>query len=279
MEGFWYPTSSGSRYIVGDKVNITWQAHAPRISLYETCADDLTYLERELFINQTYSSHIMIMANNSILGNVTNINSYIWTANNIHFQHNIYGDNGCNFRLQLLSSQGEPGKEVYSINSFGVSNRTNDDPSPTSYNFYSPNAPTTTLTVTTHMRASTTIGDVDIPTATISSSSSSESTEFSSMTGFIPGTGTTMTLVTSSSAESSGLSSSTKLGLEIGIPFGLIIRAMLLGICVYQQRKNAKQKVARVTRVAQVPANGPHEMGNDTMISELPGDFPVTPQE
>ncbi|KAJ5712587.1 hypothetical protein N7493_009055 [Penicillium malachiteum] len=252
MEGFWYPTSSGSRYIVGDKVNITWQAHAPRISLYETCADDLTYLER----------------------NVTNTNSYIWTANNIHFQHNIYGDNGCNFRLQLLSPRGEPGKEVYSSNSFGVSNRTNDDPSPTSYNFYSPNAPTTTLTVTTHMRATTTIGDVDIPTVTISSSSSSESAESSSMTGFIPGTSTTMTLITtSSSAESTGLSSSAKLALEIGLPFGLLILAMLLGICVYQRRKNAEKKV---TRVAAVPAGGRHEMGNDTMVSELPGDYPVT---
>ncbi|KAJ5718391.1 hypothetical protein N7488_004037 [Penicillium malachiteum] len=232
MEGFWYPTSSGCRYIVGDKVNITWQAHAPRISLYETCADDLTYLER---------------------------------------------DNGCNFRLQLLSPHGQLSEEVYSSNSFGVFNRTNDDPSPTSYNFYSPNAPTTTLTVTTHMRATTTIGDVDIPTAIISSSSSSESTESSSVMGSIPGTGTTMTLVTtSSSAESSGLSSSAKLGLEIGLPFGLLILAMLLGICVYQRRKNAETK--KVTRVAVVPAGGRHEMGNDTMISELPGDFPVTPQ-
>ncbi|KAJ5714717.1 uncharacterized protein N7483_011898 [Penicillium malachiteum] len=250
MEGFWYPTSSGSRYIVGDKVNLTWQAHAPRISLYETCADDLIYLER----------------------NVTNVNFYIWTAANIHFQHNIYGDNGCNFRLQLLSPRGEPGEEVYSSNSFGVSNRTNDDPSPTSYNFYSPNAPTMTLTVTTHLRATTTIEDVTvvIPSASISSSESSSMTS-----DLLPSTSTTMTLTTASSSadSSSGLSSSSKLGLEIGIPLGLLTLAIIFGLCNYQRLRNAGQK--NVARVAEVPADGTHEMGNDTMVSELPGDAPV----
>ncbi|KAJ6024151.1 hypothetical protein N7540_004948 [Penicillium herquei] len=247
MEGFWYPTSSGSHYIVGDKVNVTWQAHTPRISLYETCADNLTYLER----------------------NVTNLNFYVWAAANTHFRHNIYGDNGCNFRLQLLSPSGEPGEEVYSSNFFGVSNRADDDPSPTSYNFYSPNAPTKTLTVTTRIRATTTIGDVVIPSASISS------TESISMTsGLFPSTSTTMSSTTASPStdSSGGLSSSAKLGIGIGIPLGFLTLAMIMGLCVYQRLKNSGEK--SVARVPEVPADV-HEMGNDTMISELSGDLPV----
>lgn len=44
---FTFPTDFGSRFIVGDQVNVTWDVVTPRISLYEYCGAEQWIIARK----------------------------------------------------------------------------------------------------------------------------------------------------------------------------------------------------------------------------------------
>ncbi|KAE8359136.1 hypothetical protein BDV27DRAFT_149832 [Aspergillus caelatus] len=150
-ENFTFPTEFGSRFIVGDQVNVTWDVVTPRISLYEYCG-------REQWI---------------IAQNVVNKYSYVLIAN-----RDIYKESGCYFVLESLNSLGKPdGQDNVTSVVFGVAKRYHDDPSPTSYHFASTSASsltgTSTPTTTSSTESAGAVTATDVSAATPSAEHSS----------------------------------------------------------------------------------------------------------
>ncbi|KAE8136637.1 hypothetical protein BDV38DRAFT_271976 [Aspergillus pseudotamarii] len=147
-ENFTFPTDFGSRFIVGDQVNVTWDVVTPRISLYEACGTE------QWIISQ----------------NVVNHYSYVWIAN-----RDVYKESGCCFVLESLNSQGKPaGQDNVTSVVFGVAKRYHDDPSPTSYHFASTSATSLTGTLTPTTTSSTESAGVVTATDVSAASPSTE---------------------------------------------------------------------------------------------------------
>jgi hypothetical protein len=227
MENFTFPTEAQDIFEVADRVNVTWTVIAPIISLYERCGTIQQPLEGKC-LKYCLSDSEHIKANPHAERKV-NEYSYVWTAT-----RNIYRESGCNFVLQPFTERGEAyGDNITSV-AFGVSKRYTGDPAPKDYNF-----------------------------ANTSSTDSNSTTTSTSATGTSPRTASPSSSTSIPNTKSShGLSESSKIGIGLGVPLGVLLVATAIVIFIIYRRKahrNAeKVSVANMDRdgLAALPVVG-----------------------
>ncbi|CAI7587835.1 unnamed protein product [Penicillium discolor] len=150
----------------------------------------------------------------------TNNYSYVWIATRKN-----YVESGCSFMLQPFTTEGESyGDNITSI-LFGVSKRYTDDPSPVSYNFINASSSTTTSAT----KATST---------SFATSASVESTSYST--------------TTSTPESSHGMSKTSKIGIGLGVPLGVLLVAVALGALIFYRRK-CRQKETQEVSVTNQP--------------------------
>ncbi|KAL4787059.1 hypothetical protein BJX76DRAFT_354471 [Aspergillus varians] len=147
---------------------------------------------------------------------IMNNYSYVWTAT-----RKGYVESGCNFMLQPFTADRESyGNNITSI-LFGVSKRYTSDPSPVTYNFINNTTPSTTASSTS--------------LATVGTSEP--------------------TTPTSTSGVSHGLSNTSKLGIGLGVPLGVLFLAVAIGAFIIYRRRACQKKTQEITATGQ-PSDG-----------------------
>ncbi|KAL3474754.1 hypothetical protein BJX99DRAFT_230961 [Aspergillus californicus] len=141
---------------------------------------------------------------------ITNNHSYVWVAT-----REDYVEKGCNFKLQPFTAERETyGNNITSI-LFGVSKRYTSDPSPVSYNFINVSSSTTAI-------------------------STSSATVATSETAY-------PTTTTSNPQVNHGLSKTTKIGIGLGVPLGVLLLAVAIGAFILYRRKTRQKEIREVT--------------------------------
>ncbi|KAL4744794.1 hypothetical protein BDW72DRAFT_74559 [Aspergillus terricola var. indicus] len=150
---------------------------------------------------------------------IMNNYSFVWTAT-----RKGYVESGCNFMLQPFTADREPyGNNITSI-LFGVSKRYTSDPPPVSYNFIN----NTTTSTTASFTSLATVG-------------TSETTQ--------------PTTPTSTSGDSHGLSSTSKLGIGLGVPLSVLLLAVAIGAFIIYRRRTCQKDTQDNTATNQ-PSDG-----------------------
>ncbi|KAJ6137428.1 hypothetical protein N7471_003914 [Penicillium samsonianum] len=150
----------------------------------------------------------------------TNEYSYVWIATRKN-----YLESGCSFMLQPFTTEGESyGDNITGI-LFGVSKRYTDDPSPVSYNFINASSSTST-------------GSTKATSTSLATSASVESISYPT--------------TTSTPKSSHGMSKTSKIGIGLGVPLGVLLVAVSMGALIFYRRK-CRQKETQGVSVTNPP--------------------------
>lgn len=140
----------------------------------------------------------------------------MWTAT-----RKGYVESGCKFKLQPFTAELESYGNNITSALFGVSKRYTSDPSPVSYNF-----------------ANTT--ETEAETEAETERSTPSATDLSSEPATTP-----------TSNASHGLSKASKVGIGVGVPFGVLLLSFLIGAFIIYRRRSRRKEIREITATNQ----------------------------